>query len=760
MAGKFLELAKKVSFSSIKAKFAGLVVGAALVSCMAVGILSYQIGKNGLIDASKIRLDMVAQNQSSKLESHLIRLNQALAEFSQNNAVADAIDSVTGLLKAETKDIQEAFQKPGSAVDERAEYDGAGLKLMYAVQYAKIHGSFLNTWRNTGASDIYAIDENGIVTFSATKGRELITNVTEPGNEVLADLVAKASAGELDAVYKTGFVPYDSEDGKMSAFIARPLLFSGWGKTTRKGTVVIRISANALSDVVAPKTTGSSIKEAFLLDKDGAFRTGTAMPEVVAKAPAELVEAAADGATGAAFASAGGQEMFYSFVPVEVFGEKHLLAIGEPKGSILASANDLAWLAFLTTIAVVAVMCVAGYFVSSRMTKPLVGLADLMNRLNDGDKEVEIAGTERKDEVGAMARSLESFRQSALEKDRMEAEAVSRDLQVGEERRQRDAEKERSAKELEAAVSALGNGLTHLAQGRLTWRINEPFVPSLDELRVNFNKSMDQLEATMRAISGSADSIRDGSSDLKDSSENLSTRTERQAAALEETAAAIAEMNRSVKAALERCETAVEATGGTLRDAGESARVVKDAIAAMERIEQSSGEIRQIIDLIDQISFQTNLLALNAGVEAARAGDAGKGFAVVAQEVRELAQRSASAAKDISQLISRSTSDVENGVALVLKTGEGLEHIEANINVINEHIGVVAQNSREQALQLGEVSTSVGELDKMTQQNAAMVEETAASTFSLAKEAAGLREQVGHFSLDAGTSRLASSRAA
>ena len=760
MLGTLFTSGRIVSFSSIKVKFAGLVVGAALVSCMAVGALSYQIGKTGLIEASKIRLEMVAGNQSSRLETHLARMEQALGEISQNNAVAEAIDSVKNLLKVETDEIRAAFQKPGSSITERAQFAGNGLKLMYAVQYAKIHGSFVNTWANTGASDIYAIDENGTVTFSTTKGRELITDVADPGNEVLADLVARTAVGEPDAVYRTGFLPYESEDGTMSAFIARPLLFNGWGQTTRKGTVVIRISAEKLSEIVAPGNAGDTDGEAFLLDDSGAFRTGTASSAVVARAPVELVEAAAAGSTGSSFASTGGREMFYSFVPVSVFGQKHLLAIGEPGDEILASANDLAYLAFLTTIAVVAVMCIAGYFVSARMTNPLIGLAALMNRLNDGDKEIEIAATARKDEIGAMARALESFRQNALEKDQMEAEALRRDHQMGEERRQREAEKERSAKDLEAAVSALGSGLTNLAHGRLSWRIHEPFVPSLDELRVNFNKSMEQLEATMRAISGSADSIRQGSGDLKVSSEDLSRRTERQAAALEQTAAAITEMNSSVKGALERCETAVQATGKTLRDAENSSKVVREAIAAMERIEESSGEIRQIIDLIDQISFQTNLLALNAGVEAARAGEAGKGFAVVAQEVRELAQRSASAARNISELITRSTSDVGNGVALVLKTGEGLEQIETSVNMINEHIGVVAHNSREQALRLGEVSTAVGELDQMTQQNAAMVEETAASTFSLANEADELNEQVGHFSLDTSDRRPAIGRAA
>ncbi len=348
-----------------------------------------------------------------------------------------------------------------------------------------------------------------------------------------------------------------------------------------------------------------------------------------------------------------------------------------------------------------------------------------------------------------MARALESFRQNALEKERMEADAVMRGQQIDEERRQRETEKARSAQELEDAVSALATGLQNLSSGRLNLRIERPFVPSLDHLRLDFNDSVDKLEATIRSISESADTIRAGSGDLKSASENLAHRTERQAASLEEAAAALGEMTGSVNDALKRCETAVDVAATALNGAKTSSTVVNEAIVAMERIESSSAKIRQIIDVIDQIAFQTNLLALNAGVEAARAGEAGKGFAVVAQEVRELAQKSSGAARDINNLINTSTADVEGGVALVLKTGESLHLIEANIVSINQHIGAIAAASREQSGRLREINASVNDLDHVTQQNAAMVEETTAAAFALSNEADGLTQQVSHFQIGA-----------
>jgi len=172
----------------------------------------------------------------------------------------------------------------------------------------------------------------------------------------------------------------------------------------------------------------------------------------------------------------------------------------------------------------------------------------------------------------------------------------------------------------------------------------------------------------------------------------------------------------------------------------------------MRRIEESSSQISNIIGVIDEIAFQTNLLALNAGVEAARAGDAGKGFAVVAQEVRELAQRSAKAAKEIKELIRNSSVEVEGGVKLVRATGDALKTIETYVVTINQHMDAIATSAREQSVGLAEVNTAVNQMDQVTQQNAAMVEETNAASATLANEASRLRDLIAQFVLDAGSS--------
>ncbi|KVK44043.1 methyl-accepting chemotaxis protein [Agrobacterium sp. C13] len=728
---------------SIKAKFAALVTGATLVSCLSVGLLSYEMGKSGLIDASKIRLETVAGNQSKQLDAYTLRVEQSISELSQNAAVAQALETMTTVVPTERDAIIQAFRREGVSEEERASFNGEGLRLLYAIRHATINAAIASVWRNTRVSDIYVIDKTGLIIYTVTKGKNFLTSVTEPQNAAIKDLFDRIEAGKDGVVSTTGFTGGEND----SAMIGMPLAVSNWGQLQRKGAVIMRIAADRIGAVVTPEETGKTIDDAVLLSADGKRRAGVLSGGADAAVSASLAALSNANNAGTVMAQTPAGNIFYAYRPVSVFGQKHLLAIGQQESKVLAAANDLAFWATVATLAVLAIMTLIGIFVSANLTKPLTGLAGLMERLNGGENNIEIKAVSRGDEIGTMARALESFRQGILDKQRMEAESHRKSEELDEERAQREMEKARSAKELEEAVDALATGLANLAAGRLDLRIDKSFVPSLDHLRIDFNNSMAGLEATISNIGESANAIRSGSGELKSASEDLSRRTERQAAALEEAAAALGDMTQAVNLSLSRCNVAVEATAGTMQDAHKSTAVVKEAIVAMERIETSSAKIRQIIDVIDQIAFQTNLLALNAGVEAARAGEAGKGFAVVAQEVRELAQKSAAAARDITTLIATSAGDVESGVALVLKTGESLEQIQKRIQSVNDQIGEIATASREQSGRLSEINASVNELDHVTQQNAAMVEETTAAAFSLSSEADGLTEQVGQFSV-------------
>ncbi|NNH85997.1 PAS domain-containing methyl-accepting chemotaxis protein [Rhizobium laguerreae] len=297
------------------------------------------------------------------------------------------------------------------------------------------------------------------------------------------------------------------------------------------------------------------------------------------------------------------------------------------------------------------------------------------------------------------------------------------------------------------AVNAIGAALARLAQGDLSFTLDDPFAEDFEALRRTMNEALSQMRNTLGAVAQSTSQIDTGTREISQSAEDLSRRTEQQAASLEETAAALDQITVNVANAAKRADEARHSASTASNNAEHSGKVVADAMGAMSRIETSSRQISNIIGVIDEIAFQTNLLALNAGVEAARAGDAGKGFAVVAQEVRELAQRSAQAAKEIKDLIRNSSDEVSTGVKLVSETGEALRTIQQNIIAVNEHMEAITSSAREQATGLSEVNSAVNQMDQVTQQNAAMVEETNAASASLAQETTRLRQLIEAFQL-------------
>lgn len=300
-------------------------------------------------------------------------------------------------------------------------------------------------------------------------------------------------------------------------------------------------------------------------------------------------------------------------------------------------------------------------------------------------------------------------------------------------------------------VNQLAAALTALSKGDLTLQLDEPFLPTLEKLRVDFNAASGRLQDALQTISENAGVIASASQQIQSASNDLARRTEQQAASIEETAAALEEITTTVADSSNRAQEAGHLVRKTKDNAEWSGRVVDEAVGAMGKIEQSANEIASIIGVIDEIAFQTNLLALNAGVEAARAGEAGKGFAVVAQEVRELAQRSAKAAKEIKDLIHTSNAHVQNGVVLVGDTGKALREIVTQVVQVDANVGAIVDSSKEQATGLKEINIAVNTMDQGTQQNAAMVEQTSAAAQSLASKAQQLFQLISQFKIGAST---------
>jgi len=385
-------------------------------------------------------------------------------------------------------------------------------------------------------------------------------------------------------------------------------------------------------------------------------------------------------------------------------------------------------LVMITLAASVVGMLLAGYAVRSRLVRPLLGLVSVMRTLSDGDLKVVVPATERKDELGDLAKATVSLRDNLSAAEQLAIEKANTAVAAQ-----------------QRVVDEIGAGLGQLANGDLTARL-DGFPDAYRTLQDDFNAALTELRTTMAGIAGSTTNIHGGSSEISAASDDLSRRTEQQAASLEETAAAMTQITITVQSSAAGAGEANKLVRSTQAEARESGTVVAAAVEAMGEIENSSREITKIIAVIEKIAFQTNLLALNASVEAAHAGEAGKAFAVVANEVRALAQRSADAAFEISKLISNSSKQVGNGVELVGEAGKALGRIIGQVDEISALVSTIAMAADQQSTALGQVNMAITEMDKVTQQNAAMVEESTAAARSLADEATGLTQLVARFS--------------
>ncbi len=413
------------------------------------------------------------------------------------------------------------------------------------------------------------------------------------------------------------------------------------------------------------------------------------------------------------------------------------------------------------------------FFIARSITVPVGQITSAMGSLADNKLDTVIPGLDHKSEIGLMAKAVDVFKQNAIKIRDIAAQeaalqeknadlqsniatvvdaAVAGDFTRRITKRYDNPDLDRFAanvntlvQSVDAGIAETGRVISALAQGDLTESMEGHYQGVFASLQTNVNEAMASLRNLMQQVRQSADAINGGADEIRQASNDLSKRTETQAASLEETSSALEEITVAVKTSTERAQDSSKMVTEARQFAEASSGVVGEATSAMSRIEQASKEISQIINVIDEIAFQTNLLALNAGVEAARAGEAGKGFAVVAQEVRELAQRSATAAKDIKTLITKSSQEVQTGVDLVSSTGQALSDIQVKVVGIASQVTSIATAAQEQSTGLNEVNMAVNQMDQMTQQNAAMVEEAAASTAKLAEETAHLRSLVARF---------------
>ena len=546
----------------------------------------------------------------------------------------------------------------------------------------------------------------------------------------------------------------DAGSGKLNISAAFPMKRDG----RLVGVTAANISPDALEKMISAVDVGTQ-GFAFLVNRNGQilihsdarFLTKTLndlFPISTPNIKASMVETEHDG-----------KPMLVSFVPVKGLPSVDwYLGIAVDADIAYAPIRQFRTAASIATFLSVASMIVCLVIILSRLVvRPITHMTAAMTTIADGNLAVAIPGENRTDQIGSMAAAVAIFRNSVADRVRLEEESEAGRSLLEKERRERDARVAREGAEIQHVVDALETGLDRLATGDLVYRIDSPFAGNLDRLRTNFNNSLAKVQETLASVGTSARGIEIGASEVGSAADNLARRTEQQAASVEQTAAALEEITTTVRDSARRAEEVGALVARTRTGAEKSGEVVNDAIDAMRKIAKSSGDISSIIGVIEDIAFQTNLLALNAGVEAARAGEAGKGFAVVAQEVRELAQRSSEAAKEIKAIITTSGDEVETGVHLVGNAGTALATIVAEVQQISVHINAIVTATREQSTGLQEINTAVNAMDQGTQSNAAMVEEQTAASHSLAQEASALMTLLAQFNLGDRTGAVSSS---
>jgi methyl-accepting chemotaxis protein len=401
-------------------------------------------------------------------------------------------------------------------------------------------------------------------------------------------------------------------------------------------------------------------------------------------------------------------------------------------------ANSTSMIMLIVSLVAIGIAIAISLLVSRNgITGPIAQLQDTMKALAGGNNRIDVPGTERGDEIGAMAKTVLVFREAAVEKERL------------------DAEKKVADAEQQLVVQSLETGLGQLAEGDLTAQITAEFSPAYATVKTNFNEALSSLRELIGAVMESTAAIRTGSGEIAQASEDLARRTEANAASLEETSAAVTQMDGRLKATAEAAGRTVERADGAIATVSGGRGIADEAVQAMARVADGAKGIDSVIEGLDKIAFQTRVLAMNAAVEAGRAGEAGRGFAVVADLVSALAMRSEEEAARARDQLTATQTDIGAAVEMVQKVDTALADISGDVGEVHALLGQMASDNQAQSTAITQISVAIGTMDQSTQQNAAMVEETSAAARNLSAEVSALAEQAGKFTIGNDTRRSA-----
>ena len=727
----------KLRTVSLKYRLPALIVGFALLVAGVLQTHAYLEQRSSALNAAQKAFQSEALQRQDNLQGWLAEMEKGLLVLatspSTRSGIADLGAAYRSILGDPRAVLQGAYITANPNPPERRALlvDVAG-PLPYFQQHSTVHPLFAQRAELLGFFDIFLFDLNGNLVYTVAKEADFAQNfVSGPFADTgLGRTFRAARDGTADTIYMSDLEEYAPSNNTPAGFMATQVLGED-GKPL--GVVAIQLPLMELTRLAVGADTLGETGDAYLIGRDrktrseSRFKGRFGILDAVPMSPqVEDFLAGRDRFEDDVMLMSG-QIGLARILLIEGPGVTWGLIVEQDLAEIMAPVNK-ALIRMLAITAVAALIVLGlGIVIARSVTGPIERVGAAIKAVADGNLQSVVTGADHRDEIGRIAWALDGLRQKLIGAELAEAE--SERLQI----------------EQSKVVDALSQGLRNLATGDLTQPIVQPFTADYDGLRQDFNGTLEQLSDTISQVIEASASIRGRSTEISQASENLSSRTENQAAALEETAAALDEMTASVKSAADGARQVAGIVQKAREEAEQSAGIVQGAVAAMTEIRKSSDQISQIIGVIDDIAFQTNLLALNAGVEAARAGDAGRGFAVVASEVRALAQRSSAAAKEIKTLISASTQHVGRGVEQVDRTGEALASIVDRVSHISTLISDIAAGAGEQSTGLAEINVGITQLDQVTQQNAAMSEESTAASHALHQEASGLSDLVGHF---------------
>ncbi|WP_333693030.1 methyl-accepting chemotaxis protein [Phaeobacter italicus] len=624
-------------------------------------------------------------------------------------------------------------QNPHEA-DKRYELVDPGDGSYYSQSHATYHPTFLQSLQVNGYEDLYLLNAAGQLLYSVKKRDDFIQQFGSGPNAEsgLGQVFAAALTAEPGEVVTSDFAVYAPGGGGAGAFMGVSVLNK---KKEVIGVLAVQLSSASVVSALTSNLDGSGHQNIFLVGPngiarspsvlEGRFAVGDSLPDATHIAAAGTGE----GGLFEGITSTAGEQVIALVKPLDITGFDWSLVLETDEHTAFAKVNEIRLVAVLMIGVSVLIAIVVSFIAARHVTKPILALREATNALADEDYSVDIAGRKRGDELGDLARSLDTFRDKLVLAD----EAAERE--------------EQAAKQTAAVVEEMSGALSELQRGNLACDIQQPFAEHYETLRENFNRSLVNLRESLSEVVDAAQNVDKFSEEQRASAQEMAHRTETQAGTLEETASALKDLTSGIRQTADRAGKVDETMRGTRDEAEHSNHIVTSAVQAMDQIQEASEQISQIINMIDDIAFQTNLLALNAGVEAARAGEAGAGFAVVASEVRALAMRASKAAGQIKDLTSASEEHVANGVAMVGRAGDALSSIIDRVTNVSDLITEIADGVQKQSNGLESINNAMTRLDGTTQQNAAMSEEASAASQLLQNEAQALSAVVSRFQL-------------